>query len=171
MKIEQFQQSPEQVRVLDVRSPKEWEHGHVAGSVLIPLDELADRLGELEQGAALVAICRTGVRSQKAMDLLIENGFRAESLDGGVTAWAAAGKELIRPDGQPGAVLAPALEPEYLPPEQAKTRDTFLEVIFGLQQRYGMREPTDEEAKAFMREWLAEKGKTPEEIERTLADN
>lgn len=171
MKIEQFQENPEQFRVLDVRSTKEWEHGHVAGSINIPLDELPDRLGELEQSAPLAAICRTGVRSQKAMDLLVENGFQAESLEGGVTAWAAAGRELVQPDGQPGELLAPQAEPEYLPSDQAETRDNFMEVIFGLAERYGNREPTDEEAKAFMREWLTEKGKSPEEIERSLADN
>lgn len=170
MKIEQFQESPEQFRVLDVRSTKEWEHGHVTGSINIPLDQLPDRLGELEQGSALVAVCRTGVRSQKARDLLLENGFQAESLDGGVTGWAAVGKELVQPDGQPGEVLAPPVEPEYLAPDQAETRDNFMEVIFGLAERYGNREPTDEEAKAFMREWLTEKGKSPEEIERTLGD-
>lgn len=169
MNIEQFQQGPNQARLLDVRSPEEWQHGHVAGSVNIPLDKLPDRLGELEQGAALVAMCRTGVRSQKAMALLIENGFQAQSLDGGVTAWVAAGRGLVRPDGQPGEMLVPQAEPEYLPPDQAETRDNFMEVIFGLAERYGNREPTDEEAKAFMREWLTEKGKSPEEIERTLA--
>ncbi|MEX2586756.1 MAG: hypothetical protein WD602_02010 [Actinomycetota bacterium] len=105
------------------------------------------------------------------MDLLVANGFQAESLDGGVTAWVAAGKELVRSNGEPGEVLAPQAEAEYLPPDQAETRDNVMEVIFGLAERYGNREPTDEEAKAFMREWLTKKGKSPEEIERTLADN
>ena len=169
MNIEHFQKRPERGLVIDVRSPKEWEYGHVAGSTNVPLDELPDRLNEIEVDIPLVAVCRTGVRSKKAMEMLNEGGFQAESLDGGVTAWAGAGKELVRPDGQLGDVLGPEPEPEYLPSDQAKTRDNFMEVIFGLQERYGNREPSDQEAKAFMREWLTEKGRSPEEIEKILA--
>jgi hypothetical protein len=45
-----------------------------------------------------------------------------------------------------------------------------LEVVFGLQERYGNREPTDEEAREFMKEWLESKGTSPEEIERILGE-
>jgi adenylyltransferase/sulfurtransferase len=75
--------------VLDVREPWEWEIAHIAGSRLVPLGELASRLGELDPGADVVTICHRGARSLTAQQLLQGAGFRAWSLVGGIDAWAA----------------------------------------------------------------------------------
>ncbi|UCF41446.1 MAG: molybdopterin-synthase adenylyltransferase MoeB [Gemmatimonadota bacterium] len=75
--------------LLDVRMPVEWDIGHIEGSRLIPLGELPDRLGELAGNREIVTVCRTGVRSLRAVELLRAAGFRhARSMRGGVHAWS-----------------------------------------------------------------------------------
>ncbi len=78
----------EEVFVLDVREPHEYEicnlHGH-----LIPLGELPQRLHELDPSREIVAHCKGGVRSAKAVELLRQAGFtKVSSLAGGILGWA-----------------------------------------------------------------------------------
>jgi len=78
--------------VLDVREPEEWAAGHIPGATLIPLGELATRVGELPRDVSIVVVCRSGNRSAQGRDILLGTGFPAvTSLDGGMTDWAAAG--------------------------------------------------------------------------------
>jgi adenylyltransferase/sulfurtransferase len=75
--------------ILDVREPFEYEIARIENSKLIPLDELPERLGELNQDAEIVAFCHGGVRSARAVEFLRANGFaRAFNLAGGIDAWA-----------------------------------------------------------------------------------
>jgi adenylyltransferase/sulfurtransferase len=75
--------------VLDVRQPWEYRIGHLERSVLVPLETLPYRLGELEGHKEIVAVCHHGIRSLRAATLLREAGFeRARSLKGGMAAWA-----------------------------------------------------------------------------------
>lgn len=85
--------------LLDVRSPEEYtQDGHVAGSVLIPLPELARRTGELDRQRPIVCICRSGNRSRTACEQLALAGFtRLANVEGGMRAWAAAGYAVERP--------------------------------------------------------------------------
>ena len=156
-------------RVVDVREQDEWDAGHLPGSVHVPLAQLPDQVGSIDASKPVVLVCRTGVRSRKATELLAGKGIEAENLDGGLVACDSEGLRLVDAQGRPGRVIEFQAEPDDLAPELAGTRDNFLEVIFGLQERYGNREPTDEEATEFMRDWLQGKGKSPEEIERILA--
>ncbi len=81
--------------VLDVRTAAEWSQGHIANSVLIPLDELANRLEELPRGRDIIVVCHSGARSQQAAALLRQSGFaRVTSLSGGLQAWESAGYPL-----------------------------------------------------------------------------
>ncbi len=76
--------------LLDVREPYEWDVVSLEGdgAVLVPLGELADRLGELPEGRDIVVYCRSGVRSARAAGLLVEAGLGPVSnLVGGVLAW------------------------------------------------------------------------------------
>ncbi len=79
------------VLLLDVRTPEEFnaELGHVVNSILIPVQELERRLGELEpyKGKTIIAICRSGNRSGKAADLLTKHGFTAMNMEGGMIRW------------------------------------------------------------------------------------
>jgi len=72
--------------LLDVREPEEHEAGHIPGDRLLPLaDLLADP--DAAGGAPLVAYCRTGVRSARAVEALRAAGIDARSLRGGYEAW------------------------------------------------------------------------------------
>ncbi len=79
------------VFLLDVRTQEEWDEYHVPGATLIPLDELPNRLNELPAGQPIMVICRSGNRSQVGRDILLQGGFNATSITGGIKAWAAAG--------------------------------------------------------------------------------
>lgn len=82
--------------VLDVRQPDEYQQGHVQGSLLIPLDQLALRLGELPNDRPIVALCRSGNRSSVATGILARAGFNAVNLKGGIIQWEKQGLPLER---------------------------------------------------------------------------
>lgn len=76
-------------RVLDVREPWEYATARVEGSVLMPMGEVAGRLGELEPGERLMVLCHHGVRSMNATVWLRRKGFeQAQSVRGGIDAWS-----------------------------------------------------------------------------------
>ena len=82
------------VVVIDVRPAEEYEFGHVAGALSIPLDELRSRLAEIPRDVEVVAYCRGPfcVLAPQAIDILREAGLRARRLDGGLPEWRAAGR-------------------------------------------------------------------------------
>ncbi len=83
--FEKFQQG---AFFLDVRSQEEWDQLHIAGSTLIPLDELQNRLDELPSDQDIVVVCLSGHRSQSGTVILQEAGFtRLSCLSGGLQAW------------------------------------------------------------------------------------
>jgi len=73
----------EQIMLLDVRDPNEFEAGHVAGSVNIPLSELRDRRSELPQQQAIWVYCQVGQRAYYATRALRQFGYNAYNLTGG----------------------------------------------------------------------------------------
>jgi adenylyltransferase/sulfurtransferase len=76
--------------LIDVREPHEWEIAHIDGARLIPLGQLPDRLGELDGHAEIVTQCHKGSRSMKALEILRGAGFgKVRNLAGGIDAWAA----------------------------------------------------------------------------------
>lgn len=83
----------DELLVLDVRSPEEYaQDGHIAGSTLIPLPELPQRMGELQKDQAIACFCRSGNRSRTACEQLAQAGFtNLVNVDGGIGAWTAAG--------------------------------------------------------------------------------
>lgn len=108
-------------QLLDVRQPKEYEAGHIAGATLIPIRELPDRLHELDKAKPLIVYCAVGGRSAAAAQLLSGQEFReVYNLSGGIKAWdggqasgpEAAGLELFTGDMEYGdaAILAYAME-------------------------------------------------------------
>lgn len=77
------------IKLLDVREPHEYDLCHLPGSKLIPLEELQQRMAELDPSEEVVVYCHVGVRSAKAVQFLSSNGFRrARNLMGGIRAWA-----------------------------------------------------------------------------------
>jgi molybdopterin/thiamine biosynthesis adenylyltransferase/rhodanese-related sulfurtransferase len=78
----------EDVFVLDVREPHEYQICNLGGH-LIPLGDLPKRIHELDSSREIVAHCRSGARSAKAVNFLRQAGFRkVHNLAGGILAWA-----------------------------------------------------------------------------------
>jgi len=77
--------------VLDVRTQEEWDEYHAPNTTLIPLDELEARISELPKDQDIVIVCRSGNRSQQARDILLDAGFSATSMAGGLKEWYAKG--------------------------------------------------------------------------------
>ena len=77
------------VQLVDVREPWEWKIGHVDGAMLLPVDDLAERLEALDRARPVVTYCHHGVRSLAAARMLRAAGFEnVRSLRGGIDAWA-----------------------------------------------------------------------------------
>ena len=96
----------EDLQVLDVREPYEWEAGRIEGAVHIPLNDVlaGGEKGRLDPGRPVVVVCRSGNRSELATMMLRARGFGAHNLEGGMERWAAAGLPFTASDGGPGRV-------------------------------------------------------------------
>jgi rhodanese-related sulfurtransferase len=82
-------QDKEALFLLDVREPFEFEYAHIADSVLIPLNQIPQRLQELDLYKEIVVICHHGNRSMQAANFLAQVGFKnVSNLVGGVDAWS-----------------------------------------------------------------------------------
>jgi len=76
------------VFVLDVREPHEYEINRIPGSTLIPLGELPERFTELDANREIITQCKSGARSARAANFLREHGFKnVRNLKGGILAW------------------------------------------------------------------------------------
>lgn len=105
MRVEEFSQRRAEFHLLDVREDDEWDAGHIDGAQHIPLGQLADRLTEVPKERTVVAVCRSGSRSEAAVRGLRRLGFEAENLEGGVNAWRRGGLPLVDASGRPGRVI------------------------------------------------------------------
>ncbi|WP_413906258.1 rhodanese-like domain-containing protein [Candidatus Skiveiella danica] len=74
--------------VLDVRQPPELAVEAIAGAVNIPLPELRKRLGELPRDREIHVVCRSGQRAYYATRILLQNGFKACTVSGGMLSLA-----------------------------------------------------------------------------------
>lgn len=78
------------LKLLDVREPWEYERVHLPGCLHIPMDELRERLTELDPQQTYVVLCHHGNRSQQVAAFLQARGFsQVMNLAGGIDAWAA----------------------------------------------------------------------------------
>jgi len=86
--------------LVDVRTPAEYAAGHAPGAVLIPLDQIERRMGELGAKERPIAlICRSGNRSGQAQSILERAGFTSTvNVAGGMNEWARAGLPVIQGD-------------------------------------------------------------------------
>lgn len=140
-----------------------------------------------------VAVCFGGARSAYASQFLQGQGFEALNLDGGLQSWVRQGLPLVAEGGVPGRLVhdppapgapsrtaAPASasltdeeadaahDSGELSAEMEELKNDFIEVVLAAQERFGDREPPEAEMRAFMKEWLVSKGKTPDEAEEIL---
>jgi rhodanese-related sulfurtransferase len=82
-------QQDHQLVLLDVREEFEFRWAKIAGSMLIPLNQIEERINELDKQQEIVVICHHGIRSQHAADFLDYCGFaNIANLQGGIDAWS-----------------------------------------------------------------------------------
>ena len=75
--------------LLDVREPREYAYCHIEGSLNIPMNDVPERLGELDPACETVVVCHHGIRSASVAGYLVRQGFRSvANLAGGIEAWA-----------------------------------------------------------------------------------
>jgi rhodanese-related sulfurtransferase len=87
-----------ELAAVDVRELAEWDAGHIAGALWIPMGDFAERLSELPEGR-LAIVCRSGARSGVVADWLEHSGFDAVNLAGGMQSWHAASLPIEPEDG------------------------------------------------------------------------
>ncbi|MDD2801900.1 MAG: rhodanese-like domain-containing protein [Methylococcales bacterium] len=82
-------QEPNELFLLDVREPTEFAYASIAGSVLIPLNQVPQRVSELDRDREIVVICHHGMRSMQAASYLDHLGYaKVFNLQGGIDAWS-----------------------------------------------------------------------------------
>ena len=95
--------------LLDVREDGEWRAGHIDGAIHVPMNLLPNRLSyepdPLTPDAPIVVVCKMGGRSAHVTAWLNDNGYDAVNLDGGMLAWAVAGRPMSSDDGHPPQVV------------------------------------------------------------------
>jgi rhodanese-related sulfurtransferase/rubrerythrin len=99
--------------LLDVRQPKEYKRGHLAGAVLIPVADLPERIHELNPQKTTIVYCAIGGRSRAAVAMLLEAGFREVfNMSGGIKGWN--GIEVEGPPDAGTAYFAQAKDPQEI---------------------------------------------------------
>lgn len=92
--------------VVDCREPDEWAAGHAPGAIHLPLGSIPERLDELPSTEeSLPVVCRSGGRSGRAVQWLVQQGFDVVNVDGGMKAWEASGKALVSENGEQPTVV------------------------------------------------------------------
>nr|WP_305825875.1 rhodanese-like domain-containing protein [Thiohalocapsa sp. ML1] len=77
----------EGARLLDVRYEEEYDDEHIDGSLLIPLPELRQRMGEIDPNARYLVLCKGGKRAEVATMLLKQRRIKAATIEGGIRDW------------------------------------------------------------------------------------
>lgn len=93
-------QSPDGLVILDIRTPEEFNSGHLQGATLLDFYEpdFAERLAELETDVPYLLYCRSGNRSGQTAELMTDLGFTdVAEVGGGIVAWEASGLALVAP--------------------------------------------------------------------------
>ena len=78
------------IQIIDVREQNEYDIARIPGTRLIPLGQVAERMGEIDEARETVVHCKGGVRSARAIEALTGAGFKGKlvNLKGGIAAWS-----------------------------------------------------------------------------------
>jgi NADPH-dependent 2,4-dienoyl-CoA reductase/sulfur reductase-like enzyme/rhodanese-related sulfurtransferase len=105
---DQFNQITKDDLLIDVRTKEEFEAGHIENALNIPVDDLRDRINEIDPNKKIYTYCRAGLRGYLAQRILNQNGYNSiVNLSGGYQLWQICDQEMVR--AKPVAVRAPAL--------------------------------------------------------------
>lgn len=99
--VEQFQNliADPDVQLLDVRTREEFDGGHIAGAILVDVNEdgfVEKAMAVLDKQRPVAVYCRSGRRSARAASQLAAQGMMVTNMEGGVIAWQDAGKSLVQ---------------------------------------------------------------------------
>ena len=96
----------EEIQIVDVREPYEWEAGRIEGAIHIPLNDLMGGQGVdgLDTSTPVAVVCRSGNRSELASLMLKARGFDAHNMRDGMEGWDREGLPYSTPEGRPGRV-------------------------------------------------------------------
>jgi len=83
-------------QLIDVRSPSEFETGHIPGAMNIPMDHIESRLEDLSTTRPIVLICQMGKRARMTAGLLEPCQLKLSILEGGTSAWIEAGLPIVQ---------------------------------------------------------------------------
>ena len=86
---------PREFQWIDVRSPGEYASGHIPGAVNIPMEQIEARIDDLLPAVPIVLVCQAGKRARMVAGLLEPCRADVTVLDGGTSAWSAAGLPLV----------------------------------------------------------------------------
>lgn len=99
---------PDNGLLVDVREDDEWVAGHAAGALHVPMSDFAARSGEVSakaaEGGPVYVVCRSGGRSARVTQYLVQQGLDAVNVDGGMLDWEAAGRPLVSEGTEPAHV-------------------------------------------------------------------
>ena len=101
-------QLPAGAVLLDVREDDEWQAGHIAEAVHVPMNDVPSRVaagGLLPLEQQVVVVCKVGGRSAQVTAWLVHNGFDAVNLEGGMLAWQHARRPMISETGAQPEVI------------------------------------------------------------------
>lgn len=85
------------VYLLDVRTPQEYEQFRLANAHLIPIDQVVRRLGEIPKNRPILVYCAVGSRSAQVFNFLAREGYgEVYNLEGGIYAWAQRGYPVLQ---------------------------------------------------------------------------
>lgn len=91
--------------LLDVREDAEWVEGHAPDAVHVPMHEVPGRLAELPRDRPVDVVCHFGGRSAQVVAYLVQQGYDARNVDGGMDAWEKAGRPVVTGSGSPGRIV------------------------------------------------------------------
>ncbi len=149
----------EQIILLDVRTEGEYSAEHITGAVNIPLSDLENRIGELDESKTIIVYSQSGDRSGTAGEILARHGFVVYNMPGGINAWkemfatsiatpmpinavtpssAPAVSPALTPAASPTPITSPILTPipeEEIPGFEAPLAIMMLLILFMLLRR------------------------------------
>ncbi len=91
--------------MIDVRELSEWNHGHAPGAVHLPMSLIQEHLHKVPKNADVVVCCRSGSRSSAVVSFLLNNGYNAINMKGGMAAWHSHGLPVVNSSGVRGSIV------------------------------------------------------------------
>ncbi|MGI8762101.1 MAG: rhodanese-like domain-containing protein [Jatrophihabitantaceae bacterium] len=100
---------PQDATVLDVREPHEWQAGHIDGALHVPMNSVPAAVTNqpelIPAERRVYVVCGMGGRSGQVTAWLVQRGYDAVNLAGGMHAWESAGRPMRSENGQPPVVV------------------------------------------------------------------